>query len=84
MTLLIGFHQQRYRTFKYYYTEYLCVYWRSAFLGLVSYQRFVTWMSYVLLLLCAYFKFCFGRYTGIGLIDLTSLKVCYNRRIHQH
>jgi hypothetical protein len=44
MTILIAFHQQRYRTFKDYYTQHVCVYWRGAFPGLVSYQRFVSWM----------------------------------------
>ena len=37
-----------------------------------------------LLALCAYLKCCFGRCSGISFIDSTSLKVCHNRRIHQH
>jgi IS5 family transposase len=84
MTIVIAFHQQRYRTFKDYYTQHVCVYWRSAFPQLVSYQRFVAWLPSVLLPLCAYLKSCFGRCTGISFIDATSLKVCHNRRIHQH
>lgn len=84
MTILIGFHQQRYRTFKDYYTQHVCVYWRSAFPRLVSYQRFVSWMPGALLPLCAYLKSCFGQCTGISFIDSTSLKVCHNRRIRQH
>jgi transposase len=84
MTILIGFHQQRYRTFKDYYINHVSVYWRTAFPGLVSYQRFVSWMPSALLALCAYLKWCFGRCTGISFIDSTSLKVCHNRRIHQH
>ncbi|CAA9356749.1 Mobile element protein [uncultured Leptolyngbya sp.] len=84
MTILIAFHQQRYRTFKHYYIEHVCVYWRDAFPRLVSYQRFVSWMPSALLPLCAYLKVWFGRCTGISFIDSTSLKVCHNRRIHQH
>jgi hypothetical protein len=40
MTILIGFHQSAYRTFKAYYQEKVQVYWQQAFPGLVSYQRF--------------------------------------------
>lgn len=84
MTILIGFHQQPYRTFKHYYIQHVCVYWRSAFPALVSYGRFVSGMPSALLPLCAYLKFCFGRCTGISFIDSTSLKVCHNRRIAAH
>lgn len=84
MTILIAFHQQQYRTFKHFYVEHVCVYWRSAFPGLVSYSRFVSWMPSALLPLCAYLKHCFGACSGISFVDSTSLKVCHNRRIHQH
>lgn len=84
MTILIGFHQQRYRTFKDYYLKHVCCYWRQAFPGLVSYPCFVSWMPSVLLPLCAYLRSCFGKCSGISFIDSTSLKVCHNRRIKQH
>lgn len=84
MTILIGFHQQHYRSFKHYYVEHVSVYWRQAFPGLVSYSRFVSWMPSALLPLCGYLKQCLGRCTGISFLDSTSLKVCHNRRIHQH
>jgi hypothetical protein len=84
MTIVIGFHQQRYRTFKDYYIHHVRVYWRSAFPGLVSYTRFVSWLPSVLLPLCAYLKHCLGQCTGISFLDSTSLKVCHNRRIQQH
>ncbi|MBD2034317.1 IS982 family transposase [Leptolyngbya sp. FACHB-321] len=83
MTIVIAFHQQRYRTFKDYYTKHVCVCWRTAFPALVSYQRFVAWMPSALLPF-AYLKSCFGRCTGISFIDATRLQVCQNRRIHQH
>ncbi|MBD1845819.1 IS982 family transposase [Cyanobacteria bacterium FACHB-63] len=84
MTILIAFHQQGYRTFKDYYLKHVCCYWRIAFPGLVSYQRFVSWMPSVLLPLCAYLRSCFGWCSGISFIDSTSIKVCHNRRIKQH
>lgn len=84
MTIVIAFHQARYRDFKTFYTQLVCVYWREAFPGLVSYQRFVEWLPSVLLPLCVYLKRCFGRCTGISFLDSTSLKVCHNRRIYRH
>jgi transposase len=84
ITILIAFHQQHYRNFKSFYQNHVCVYWRDAFPGLVSYNRFVEWMPSVLFPLCVYLKHCFGQCTGISFIDATSLKVCHNRRIRRH
>ena len=84
LTILISFHRSHYRTFKHYYQEHVCHYWQAAFPQLVSYQRFVEWMPSCLMPLCCYLKYCFGACTGISFVDATSLKVCHNRRIHQH
>jgi transposase len=84
LTILIGFHQSGYRTFKGYYTQMVSHYWREAFPGLVSYQRFVEWMPSVMIPLCAYLRHCFGRCTGISFVDATKIAVCHNRRIASH
>jgi transposase len=84
MTILIAFHQNHYRNFKHFYLEQVHKQWRCAFPGLPSYQRFVEWMPSVLIPLCAYLKHCFGRCTGIGFVDSTSVKVCHNRRISRN
>lgn len=84
MTILISFHQNHYRNFKHFYTDYVKQHWSLAFPGLPSYQRFVEWMPSTLIPLCSYLKHCFGSCTGIGFVDATSLKVCHNRRIRQH
>lgn len=84
MTIVIAFHQWRYRDFKTFYTQYVCVYWRHAFPGLVSYHRFVEWMPSVLLPLSVYLRCCFGNCRRISFIDSTSIKVCHNRRINSH
>jgi transposase len=84
VTIVIAFHQQRYRTFKDFYQRHVCVYWRSAFPKLMSYQRFVEWLPSLLVPLCVYLKHCFGRCTGLSFLDATSLKVCHNRRISRH
>ena len=84
MTILIYFHQMRYRDFKTYYTQFVQVYLRSEFPHLVSYQRFVELMPSVLVPLCAYLRSCYGECTSISFIDSTPLAVCHNRRIGQH
>ncbi len=84
LTILVSFHQQRYRNFKDYYLKHVCVYWRAAFPNLVSYNRFVEWMPSTLIPLCVYLKHCFGCCTGVSFIDATSIKVCHNRRINRH
>jgi hypothetical protein len=70
MTLLIYFHQMRYRDFKTYYTPFVQVYLRSEFPALVSYQRFVELIPSVLIPLCAYMRSCYGECTGIRFIEM--------------
>lgn len=84
MTLLIAFHQSGYRTFKDFYCEYVCVHWRAEFPGLLSYNRFIEFIPSALLALCAYLPTCYGPCSGVGYIDSTALKVCHNKRIHNH
>lgn len=84
MTLLIAFHQSNYRTFKAFYTGYVCLYWKKEFPGLVSYQRFIEWMPAVLAPLLAYLRSLFAKCSGITFVDSTDLPVCDNHRIHQH
>ncbi|WP_396033433.1 hypothetical protein [Candidatus Cyanaurora vandensis] len=53
MTIVIAFHQSAYRHFKAFYTQPVCQSWRTAFPGLVSYSRFIEWLSASLQLLSA-------------------------------
>ena len=84
MTIVVHFHQQRYRDFKTYYTEYVAVHLRREFPQQVSYSRFIQLLPRILVALCAYLRHCYGRCSGIGFIDSTALAVCHNRRINQH
>lgn len=84
MTIVVHFHQQRYRDFKTYYTQYVAVHLRREFPQLVSYSRFIQRMPGILVALCAYLRHCYGNCSGIGFIDSTALAVCHNRRIQQH
>lgn len=85
MTILIYFQMSGYRTFKDYYIKYVCIHLVKEFPGLVSYNRFVELTKGALVPLMVYLKkFRFGKVTGISFVDSTTLKVCHNRRIHQH
>ncbi len=84
MTILIHFHQMRFRDFKTYYTGYVQEHLRGEFPQLVSYNRFVELIPSVLVPLCAYLSRCYGDCTGVSFIDSTPLAVCHNRRIARH
>lgn len=84
MTLVVHFHQKRYRDFKTYYTEYVTEQLRSEFPTLLSYSRFIQLMPRILVALSAYLRQCYGPCRGISFIDSTALAVCHNRRISQH
>ena len=73
MTILVYFHQMRYRDFKTYYIQFVQVYLRSEFPHLVSYHRFVELMPSVLVPLCAYLRSCYGECTSISFIDSTPI-----------
>ena len=84
MTILIHFHQSRYRDFKAYYTQHVCEHMRSEFPTLVSYTRFVELIPSALPAMCLYLRVRFGQKTGVAFIDSTPLSVCHNRRIVRH
>ena len=84
MTIVVHFHQKRFRDFKTYYTKYVAVYLRAEFPQLLSYTRFIQLMPRILGALWAYLQHCYGTCTGLSFIDSTALTVCHNRRISQH
>lgn len=84
MTIVIHFHQARYRDFKTYYTQHVQVFLRAEFPHLISYERFIQRLPLILEPLCVLLRSCFGTCTGIAFIDSTALSVCDNRRIQAH
>lgn len=84
MTILIHFHQVRFRDFKTYYLVYVLGHLHREFPQAVSYHRFVELIPTVIGPLCAYLQTCYGRCTGLSFVDSTALAVCHNRRIQQH
>ena len=84
MTILVYFHQSKYRTFKAYYLKEVSQHLRWAFPKLVSYNRFLEVMPETSHFLWAYLRTRFGACRGISFIDSTAIKVCDNRRISRH
>ena len=85
MTILIIFHSNGFRCLKHFYKEYVCVHLRHLFPDVVSYNRFVELQKSILLHLAVFIKeVLLGKCTGVSYVDSTPLKVCNNKRIHNH
>jgi transposase len=84
ITLLVYYHQSGYRTFKWFYQNYVRKYWLSAFPNLLSYHRFIELIPQLLGPLTAFMKSRCGASQGLAFIDSTPLRVCKNIRIPRH
>lgn len=84
MTLVILFHQIRYRQFKAFYLYHVCMHLRREFPGLPSYNRCLELLPRCAAALAALFEVLKGRCTGISIVDSTPLAVCDNLRIKRH
>ena len=85
ITILVLFHQIRYREFKAFYHGYVCQWLKNAFPNLPSYQRMTELMAKAVCPMCDYLQHLMqGNCTGISYIDSTSLAVCDNHRINRH
>lgn len=81
ITIMIGFHLGAHKTFKHYYKQIVCGYWRDLFPKSVSYNRFVELQQRSFILFALFLKEkCLGKCTGISFMDSTTLKVCRNQR----
>jgi transposase len=84
MTLVVLFHQLRFRQFKRFYLDYVCRYLRGAFPTLPSYPRCVELLPRCAAPLAALFEALKGSCDGVSIVDATPLAVCDNRRIARH
>ena len=85
ITILIAFHSGHFTNLKHFYLEHICIHYRDCFPGLVFYNRFVELQQRVAVPMMIFLKtHCLGQSHGINFIDSTHLKVCHNRRIHNH
>lgn len=85
ISILIAFHSGHFTNLKHFYLEHICIYYQDCFPNLVSYNRFVELQQRVAVAMMLFLKaHCLGRSQGINFIDSTHIKVCHNRRIHNH
>lgn len=84
MTLVVLFHQLRFRQFKAFYLHYVCQYLKSEFPGLPSYSRLVELLPRCALALGALFETMKGECSGLSIVDSTPIAVCDNLRINRH
>lgn len=85
MSILMLFHYGQFTNLKSFYQMYVCIHLKDLFPDLVSYNRFVELQKKVAVPLMLFLKHKgLGKSTGINFVDSTHLKVCHNRRIHQH
>lgn len=84
MTILIMFHQVRFRDFKTTYTGFLAHYWKSYFPNLQSYCRFISIMKNAIFPLTIYTQLHAGKQTGVYYIDSSCLPVCHLKHGKRH
>jgi transposase len=84
MTLVVLFHQIRYRQFKSFYLHHVCSHLRHEFPTLPSYNRCVELLPRCAVALAALFDVLKGKCTGISIVDSTPIAVCDNLRIRRH
>lgn len=84
MTLVVLFHQIRYRQFKAFYLYHVCANLRKEFPHLPSYSRCVALLPRCAMALAALFEALKGQCTGISIADATPIAVCDNLRIRRH
>jgi hypothetical protein len=85
MSILIFFHLKGYRNLKHFYVGYVQKHMQQDFPKTVSYNRFVELSQKVVIPMILFLKTMMSnKCTGISFIDSTTIKVCNNRRIHQH
>lgn len=85
ITLLIAFHGGQFRNFKHFYLNYVSIYLKDDFPGLVSYNRFIELSHRNAIAFMIFLHHCCrGECTGISFIDSTVLRVCHNKRIRRN
>ena len=85
ITIMVLFHYGAFRNLKHFYIHYVCKHMQGEFPQTVSYNRFVELMEKEAISMAVMLQmFCLGECTGISYVDSTPLRVCKNKRIHNH
>ena len=85
ITIAIIFQLSGFRTFKHFYIFYVKNHMKDDFPAIVSYNRFTELSQHNLMAMSLFLKTCcLGDCSGISFIDSTPVRVCKNKRIHNH
>lgn len=84
MTILIMFHQVRFRDFKTFYIGFLQIYWRSYFPTIPSYSHFIALMKRAIFPMTIFTQLKSGKRTGIYYLDSSCLPVSHLKRSRRH
>ncbi|MGX5687207.1 transposase [Chryseobacterium cucumeris] len=85
MTIQILFHLSGYREFQSFYLGYIQKFMKEYFPKTVTYSRMVELKKRIFMPMSIFLKSDSLSYcTGISFVDSTPLRVCHNKRIHQH
>jgi hypothetical protein len=77
MTILIMFQMSKFPDFKGFYIGFLCVYHKSYFPKMLSYERFIAIMNRAIFPMTIFTQIKGGKRTGIYYIDSSCLPVCH-------
>ena len=84
MTIVVMYHQSRFRDFKTFYRAYVTNLWKRDFPQAPCYERFIAMQGRIFVPLTMFLSSRMGQKTGIYYVDSTSLPVCHNKRISRH
>lgn len=84
LTIMVCFHLDAFKNFKYYYLYGVCVKNSKCFKELPCYKRFVGLMPRLFVPFMVILHSLSGEETGIYFADATKLTVCHNKRISQN
>ena len=85
ITIMVLFHHGAFRNRRHFYLHYVCKHMQGYSPQTVSYNCFVELMEKEALSMAVMVKmFCLGECTGITYKDSNPLRVCKNKRIHNH
>lgn len=85
ITILMLYHFGSFKNFKHFYLMYIGVNLRQEFPKQLSYTRFVSIEHKVFAPMMLFLNLvCFGKCTGISIVDSTKISVCHNKRIFNH
>lgn len=75
ITIMIGFHLGAHKTFKHYYQEIVCAYWKYLFPNKLSYNRFIELKQRCFVVFVLFLKQKYlGECTGISFMDMQESK----------